>query len=129
MAPDFPGVPIVIFDGNCAFCGGSVAFIRSRAPAGKFRFVARQTAEGGALLERHGVDPALTNSMVLLEAGAAHLRSDAALRIARHFRAPWNALAAFRIVPRGLRDMVYGFISRNRHRWSRPADVCVRPEE
>jgi len=118
---------VVVFDGECALCDGAVSFIVDRDPAGYFRFAARQSAAGAALLREYGLSVEGLGSMVLIENDAAHLRSEAALRIARRLVAPWSLLAFGRAVPRVLRDAVYDVVSRNRRRFQREPAVCAAP--
>lgn len=70
------------------------------------------------------------DSMVWVERGNGHervfIRSDAALRAAAHLGGLWRAAAAVRIVPRPLRDAIYRFIARHRHRFA-GGPVCVLP--
>jgi predicted DCC family thiol-disulfide oxidoreductase YuxK len=60
--------------------------------------------------------------------GRAYLRSAAVLEIARGLPR-WAVLARiFSLVPASLRDRIYDFIARNRHRWFGRPGVCVLPE-
>jgi predicted DCC family thiol-disulfide oxidoreductase YuxK len=118
---------IVLFDGTCAFCEGAVKFIARRDPAGYFRFGASQSAEGAALLARHGLTRQMTRSMVLIEKDRVYLRSTASLRIARRLRAPWHLAGALLIVPRPLRDAVYRVVAAIRHRVAGRSNACELP--
>jgi predicted DCC family thiol-disulfide oxidoreductase YuxK len=126
MNPEGSGA-VVVFDGECALCDGAVSFIVDRDPAGHFRFAARQSAAGAALLRAHGLPVEGLGSLVLVEGGRVHLRSEAALRIARRLEAPWSLLAVGLAVPRVLRDAVYDVVSRNRTRFQRGPVVCAVP--
>lgn len=121
--------PVILFDGFCRFCNASVRFVLRRDPAGVFRFAPLQSPAGRRLLRRHGLDPGLRESTVLIDADGAHFRSEAALRTARRLRAPWPALAALRVVPRPIRDTVYNWIGRNRYRWFGLYRSCPLPDE
>jgi predicted DCC family thiol-disulfide oxidoreductase YuxK len=118
---------VVLFDGVCNLCNGSVQFIVRHDPEGRFRFASLQSEAGQALLRRHGMDPAELSSVVLVEGGRAHTRSDAALRIAGGLPGAWKAAGALRAVPRPLRDLVYGWVARNRYRWFGKQDACMIP--
>jgi predicted DCC family thiol-disulfide oxidoreductase YuxK len=118
---------IVLFDGACAFCEGAVKFIARRDPAGYFRFGASQSAEGAALLARHGLTRQMTRSMVLIEYDRVYLRSTASLRIAKRLRAPWHLAGALLIVPRPLRDGVYRLVAAIRHRVAGRSNACEVP--
>ena len=131
MTPD-PAVPdekgaVVLFDGVCNLCNGSVQFIVRHDPAGRFRFASLQSEAGQALLRRHGLDPHDLFSVILVEGGRAYARSDAALRIARGLSGAWRAAGALRVVPRPLRDAVYGWVARNRYRWFGRREACMVP--
>jgi predicted DCC family thiol-disulfide oxidoreductase YuxK len=121
------GGAVVLFDGVCNLCNGSVQFIIRHDPAGRFRFASLQSEAGQALLRRHGLDPEDLFSVILVEDGRAHSRSDAALRIAAGLSGGWRAAGALRVVPRPLRDLVYGWVARNRYRWFGRQDACMIP--
>jgi len=117
---------VILFDGTCAFCEGSVTFIAGR-DNGYHRFGASQTPEGRALLAQHGVNRQAARSIVLIENGTVYLRSTAVLRIARHLRAPWSAAAVFLLVPRPVRDFFYGVVASIRHRIAGQSNACEIP--
>lgn len=120
---------VVLFDGVCNLCNGSVHFIIDRDPGGRFRFAAQQSPEGAQLLRELGVPPAPgePQTILLVEGGRVYDRSAAALRIARGLRFPWWLLYGLIAVPRPLRDLVYGFIARNRYRWFGRTEQCRLP--
>lgn len=122
-----PETALVLFDGVCNFCQGSVQFILLRDPKGRFRFASLQSDEGRRRLAEHGLPTESLTSLVLIEGGKAYRRSTAALRIARHLSGAWPLAAAFLIIPRPLRDLVYDFIARNRYRWFGKTETCMLP--
>jgi predicted DCC family thiol-disulfide oxidoreductase YuxK len=117
---------IILFDGTCAFCEGSVRFIAAR-DGGYFKFGASQTPEARGLLEQHHVDRQAARSIILIEDGRAYLRSTAALRIARRLGAPWKLAAVFLWVPLPIRDAVYRVIAAGRHRLAGESNACKIP--
>ena len=127
--PGDSGHDIVLFDGVCNLCTGSVRFIIQRDPGGRFMFASLQSEPGARLTRRHGVATAATDlsSIVLIANGRAYERSDAALRIARHLSGAWRALWLLRFVPRPIRDAVYGLVARNRYRWFGRQESCMVP--
>lgn len=124
---DRPDHPIVLFDGVCNFCVGSVQFIIRRDREGAFRFASLQSDIGRELAVEHGVDPDAMNSLLLFEQGKLHLRSTAALRIARRLRFPWHLARIFLLVPRILRDPIYRLIAANRYRLFGKREECMIP--
>lgn len=118
---------LVIFDGVCNLCVGSVRFILSHEARPELRFVPLQSGTGSRMLASLGFDPTDARTFVLVERGTAYVRSAAALRVARFLRWPWRALAALRIVPRPLRDWMYDRIAASRYRWFGRRDACMVP--
>lgn len=118
---------IVLFDGTCLFCEGSVTFIARRDARRYFRFGASQTPRGQELLRAHGVSTAAARSIVLIEDGQVYLQSTAALRIAAHLSAPWRWAGWLLAVPRPLRDAVYGLVAAVRHQIAGESNACEVP--
>jgi predicted DCC family thiol-disulfide oxidoreductase YuxK len=118
---------VVLFDGTCAFCEGSVKFIARRDRHAYFRFGASQSPQGEALLAAHGLTRAFTRSIVLIEDGQVYLRSEATLRIARHLTWPWSLAGAFLVIPRPLRDAAYRVVAAIRHRLAGRSNACEVP--
>lgn len=118
---------VLLFDGVCNLCNGSVNFIIDRDPAAYFKFAPLQSASGRALLEKHHLPSDRMDTLVLVEDDHAYVRSTAALRIARRLVSPWPLLALFLIVPRFLRDLAYKLIAANRYRWFGKSESCRLP--
>ena len=56
------------------------------------------------------------------------VRSSAVLRVLRYLGGAWSLVAwAGTLVPRSVRDRVYDFIARHRHKLVRGAPACVIP--
>lgn len=127
-----PAGPVLLFDGVCNLCNAAVRFVMERDPAGTVRFASIQSEAGGALLAGLPHPPPRSTdgspaTLVLVENGEVYTRSDAALRVAGHMRAPWPWLRAAQAVPRWLRDRVYDFVSRRRYRWFGTTGACRLP--
>lgn len=118
---------LVLFDGVCNLCSGSVQFIIKRDLKAKFRFASLQSAMGQRQLERFGLDKTALHSIILIQDEHFLQRSDAALAIARHLNAGWPLFYAFKILPRFLRDGIYTWIANNRYRFFGKKDSCWIP--
>ncbi len=121
---------ILLFDGECMLCDGAVRWLLRRAPAGKLRVAALQSAPGGALLAEYGLPPGFTDSVVALAHGRAYLRADAVLITLQSLGWGWRLVAGLgRLLPRSLREVAYRWIARNRYQWfgRRPAQGCPLP--
>jgi predicted DCC family thiol-disulfide oxidoreductase YuxK len=119
--------PIVLFDGVCNLCSGSVQFILRRDPAGTFRFASLQSDLAQRLLTERGLDPKALDSVVVVDGDRFYRESDAALRVARDLKGAWKALTVFRLIPRPIRDWAYRLIARNRYSWFGKAETCWLP--
>jgi predicted DCC family thiol-disulfide oxidoreductase YuxK len=115
--------PIILFDGVCNLCTGSVQFVIERDARKRFRFASLQSPTAERLLGRRDD----LESMVLVEDGKIHRKSTAALRIARQLDGAWPLLAVFLVIPRFLRDAVYDWIGRRRYRMFGKRDTCWLP--
>jgi predicted DCC family thiol-disulfide oxidoreductase YuxK len=118
---------VVLFDGVCNLCNGSVSFIVARDPAAHFHFAALQSEAAQRLLRESGVHENLPDSVALVEHSRVYTRSTAALRIARQLRFPWPVFYALIVLPRWLRDAGYDLIARHRYRWFGRRDACMMP--
>ncbi|HEY0512633.1 MAG TPA: thiol-disulfide oxidoreductase DCC family protein [Thermoanaerobaculia bacterium] len=119
--------PLVLFDGVCNLCNGSVQLIIRHDPQGRFRFASLQSPLGQELTARFGSDPRIVDSIILVEGDRWYRESDAALRIAAGLNGAWRALAVFRAIPRPLRDAAYRLLARNRYRWFGKQETCWLP--
>lgn len=117
---------IVLFDGVCNFCNGTVNFIIARDRGGYFRFAPLQSEIGERMRSQYEIDESV-DSIVLIEDGIAYTYSDAALRIARSIGGAWAILYVFIIVPKPIRDLLYRLFARNRYRLFGKKDVCMVP--
>ena len=118
---------LVIFDGVCNFCIGSVHFILRHERGPVLTFAPVQTGTGTRMVRELGLDPGDAKTFVLVEDGKAYTRSSAAIRVARYLRWPWRALAAIRVIPRPLRDWAYNRVVVNRYRWFGRSETCMVP--
>ncbi len=121
--------PIVLFDGSCFFCNRAIRFIIERDPQRIFRFASFESATGVQLLARLAVDPASTDSVVLIDGDRHWLRSDAVLEITGRLSAAWPMLRIFVVVPRPLRDWGYRIVAKHRHRLFGRQDSCTLPSD
>jgi len=117
---------IILFDGTCAFCEGSVRFIATR-DGGYFRFGASQAPEAAALLAQYGVNRESARSIILIEDGEVSLRSTAVLKIATRLTAPWRWAGMLLRVPRPVLDAVYRVVAAIRHRMAGESNACKIP--
>src|SRR5688500_17178312 len=106
---------IVLFDGVCNLCNGSVIFILHNEKKPIFQFASIQSEAGHEVLEWCRLPKDFNHGAVLIDRGNVYLGSTAALKIGHQLRFPWSFLSyAGLVVPRFIRDWVYRQIAINR---------------
>ena len=119
--------PILLFDGVCHLCAGSVQFVIKRDSQQRFRFARLQSAAAQQLLARYKATDNNLDSVVLIYKGRMYRRSRAALHTLLLLHRAWPLLGVFLLVPRLIADPVYDYIGRHRYRWFGQMDTCWLP--
>lgn len=111
--------PLLLYDGGCALCNGTVRFVLRRERAHRLRFAPLEGRTARGVIGRHPEIAGLDSVVWVSDPGApgelVRTGSDAVLALARYMGGPWRALAVSRILPRSWRDRLYNFVARNRH--------------
>jgi predicted DCC family thiol-disulfide oxidoreductase YuxK len=128
---------LVIFDGHCVLCNGTVRWFLRHDRRDRLLFAAFEARDWAELLAQHGIGLANAETgpntiLVVRELGGPAeeilVRSDAALAMLCQLPRPWPALAAaLRLIPRPVRDLGYRLVARWRTRiWGR-LEHCPLP--
>jgi len=121
---------IILFDGVCNLCDGTVRFIAKRDSARIYKFAWAQSDKGQELLAWCKLPINHLETVVYVENGVPYYKSTAALKIVRHLAFPWPvAYFAGIIIPASIRDYVYDRISTNRYQWFGKKDECTIPDK
>ena len=115
---------IVVFDGSCGLCCGTVKFLRSVDAQQRFYFVDSFSTEG-AMLNSETRDLSV-ETVVVLTNGRRLIKSDAVIELLRQTGGIWKLFSLFRMVPRPIRDKMYEFISQRRYLIAGKKNVCHR---
>lgn len=120
---------MVIYDGHCVICNGSVHWIARHDRSGKIRFTHSETSVAGSLSPKlpQGVNTRL--SVVFWDEGNLYVFSNAVIQIAKDLRSPYNLLRFYKILPQSFRDGLYRFIATNRFRLFKRSDQCILPDD
>ena len=118
--------PVILFDGICNLCSGSVQFILKRDKEKKFLFASLQSPYGQDLLKQFDLPVNIFNSFILFDNGKVLTRSTAALKIFSQLKG-WKWVKVFGAVPKFIRDAVYNLIARNRYKWFGKKEECWVP--
>ena len=106
------GRVLVIFDGHCGLCNGSVRWFLVRDRRDRLRFVPSESPKVAEILRRHGVnmaaDPAGPDTILVVRDPGGPTerlleRSDGVMAMLEELPRPWPAVAgALRWIPRWL---------------------------
>lgn len=126
--------PIILYDGVCGLCNRLIQFLLKRDRRGRLRFASLQSDFAARILTRHGIDPKDLDTLHVVinyERPEERIlnRSDAVLHAVRELGGVWQVFAAIaRVIPRGLRDLLYRFVARNRYRVFGKYETCMLPD-
>lgn len=120
---------IIIFDGICKFCSASIIFIYKRDKYAKIKFTTAQSPVGEYLLQSYDTPLDYNKSIVYIENGLPHTKSNAVLRIASTLSWPWRLLSIFIIIPNFIRDSCYDIIANNRYKIMGKRKTCTIPTD
>lgn len=115
---------IVVYDGECGLCALSVKFIRRHDKHNSISYISQQSVEAGRLTEIQDSPVSQHGSVIYIDRGRYYYRSDAAIRILMKLGGFYKLSAIFLAVPKKIRDYVYDWVARNRHRWFRTGESC-----
>ena len=119
---------IILFDGVCNLCNGAVLKTIKYDKKSQFVFTALDSDTGKKILNHLKIDTAKVDSIILYEPNLAYyIKSSAALKVMNDFGGFWKLNNIFWIVPKPVRDMVYGFIAKNRYKWFGKKESCMIP--
>lgn len=118
---------IILFDGICNFCNGSVNFIIENDKKDYFKFAPLQSEIAQELLEKYDINKDETDSVVLIENDRAYTRSTAVLKVAQKLGGIYSLLYGLIIVPKFIRDFFYETFAKYRYKLFGKKDVCMMP--
>ena len=127
----FPeGKKIILFDGLCNLCESTVLYIIKHDKKDLFRFVALQSDLGKEIVKHIGLHSKDIDSVILYEPGISYFyKSAAAIEIAKDLGGLLHFGTLFRIIPTGLRNMLYDYIAKNRYLWYGKKESCLVPTD
>ena len=130
-----PSNSILLYDGVCGLCNRFVRMILKRDHKDRFRFAALQSNFARTILERHGLNPDLLDTVYLVfDYGlpTEHLlsRNEAATAVLKELGGFWRFWAGLlHLLPRRFRDWRYNLVASNRYRFFGKYETCPLPKE
>jgi len=120
---------MVLYDGLCNLCTGSVKFVLKRDKKNKFKFAALQSGAGIKLCQQYQIDLQSIDSIILIRGGKVYVKSSAILEILKELPAGWKILSLGVICPQFLRDWIYNLVAKNRYRIFGKRAECFLPSK
>ena len=118
---------IILFDGVCNLCNGSVQFVIKKDHQKFFKFAALQSDFAQDFLDKQGLNPNELKSIILIDGEQVYTQSDAALNILKALKGYQFTAKFLLLFPRFLRDFVYRIIAKNRYQWFGKKQQCMVP--
>lgn len=115
---DLPeGKILVLFDGMCILCSGTIRFILKADRKKKFLFQTLQSSPGHEAGESVMVD----------DGQKVYTHFDAVMKIGKELGGIYRLVVVFNILPRRWRHSLYLWVARNRYRWFGKKQSCFLP--
>ena len=120
---------IIYFDSECVLCGNFLKLILRIDRKKVFSFASLQNDYSKDQLSEEIINNADFKTVAYEEKDKVYTYSSAVLRIFRRLGFPWNIFYLFIVIPKGLRDKIYLWISNHRYSWFGKSDQCIIPDE
>jgi predicted DCC family thiol-disulfide oxidoreductase YuxK len=119
--------PLIVFDGACVLCSSFARTVVRLDRKERFRFTTAQSPLGEALYRRHGLRTDVYETNLVIIDGTAYTRMDSFVAVMNALGWPWRAARILNMLPRRLRDALYGLIARNRYALFGKKESCEIP--
>lgn len=119
---------VILFDGVCNLCNGSVNFLIRRDEKGIFKYSPLQSNFSKKLIDELNI-PKYVDSIILVHKNRYYLKSDAVIEIIKELKWYWKIFLFGSILPRKLRDKIYDIIANHRYNWFGKRDECMIPTD
>lgn len=106
--------PIVIFDGDCAFCNKAVMLILKKDKTQNIAVCSNQSKKGKTLIKEYKIKVDTNATIIYIQEGKVYYKSSASLLISKKMKGLYPLLSIFILIPRFIRDSVYDFIAKHR---------------
>ena len=117
---------IILFDGICNLCNGTVSFLIKHDSQNVLHFSAQQSPNGNKIMQQYGIEEG-NKSVIFIKDNTVFYKSDAIIQIAKHLTG-WPSLLQFgQYIPKAIRNGIYDLIANNRYRLFGKRTTCSVP--
>lgn len=120
MSYNIKEMNIVFYDGDCGLCNSFVKLILKYEKSSILYFCPLDSD-----IAKENIKNLSTDTVIYLQNGKEHYRSEAALLILKEMKWPLSMTYYFRVIPLFIRDCVYKLIANNRHRFFKGNTECL----
>ena len=122
-------IPVLFYDGDCGFCNRSVQFILDHERNTCVHFSALQSETAKHFFQEHQLPQPDLSTFYFWNGKQLYQRSTAGLHVVKFLKAPYSWSWIFMIVPRFIRDAVYNWIAKRRHKLAKQQCALPTPEQ
>ena len=97
-------------------CNEAVNFLHKKLRNRNYKFIPSQSDEGKEIINKFSLAKVSQESIVLIKDNSILIKSDAILNIVDDMPKIWHIAKVFKILPKNIRDIIYTWISENRHK-------------
>lgn len=120
---------IILYDGLCRLCNGTVDYIIERDKNNVYFFASLQSDVGQKYLEKFNLPLHDFDTFVLIDEDTFHTSSTAALMVAKDLSGWVRFLHPLIYIPQCIRDMFYRLIAKSRYSLFAKFDTCKMPTQ
>lgn len=129
MKPHYKNKALILYDGECKLCNGSVRFIEEHNHKDFFTYLPLKSDAANMILDNYEDDFKNVDSVLLFLNNKIMTHSTAVLTIARYLSGLWPLLYGLILVPKFIRDPIYKLIAKKRHKWFNRMDIIEQKYE
>lgn len=120
---------ILLFDGVCILCNGTVRFIINKDSKKRIKFAALQSIGGREIIKKIRLEANYLKSLVFIIGDKYYLKSDAVFQILSILGGVWKLFYVFKIIPKPIRDYIYDLIAKYRYKIFGRKENCMIPSK
>ena len=120
---------IILFDGVCNLCIGSIQFIIKKDSKDIFRLAPIQSVVGQKIIKKYSIDISKKDSIVLINGNNVKYQSTAVLSVLYKLKTFWRILLFLYIIPYPIRDYIYSLVAKSRYSLFGKQHTCIVPNK
>jgi predicted DCC family thiol-disulfide oxidoreductase YuxK len=119
----------ILYDGECGLCSKAMRFLAEEDSANNFKMRSLQEPIGQELLRKYNLPTDKFDTMVLIKNNKAYIKSEAVIESGKSLGGIWSLGCGIYLIPKGLRESGYEWISKNRISFFGKKSACEMPSK